>query len=439
MMKKRTKLLSAIMTLVMAIGLMSANAFAAYGDPVYKAPTIAVNKTSVNAGDEVVYTVKQEIACTPDSPPEYALGSFNLRTYLPDEVQFVSATAVHETSYERTSASINAPGGKGEINCWHCFLYFTHNSEENYVDLDDPGYSPFQVYGQMITITIKTKALETGNPKNWFAKTVYNVDAISPLSATIGTEAPAHDHDLSLVPAKEATCTEAGNIEYYICSICNKKFKDAAGTQKIANPQIAALGHKWTVTSTRKATLTADGNIHRRCTRCNAEQDVPIYRPANFKLSATDFTYDGKAKAPAITVTDSKGGRITNFTVSYANNKAIGTGTATVTMNGNYTGSKTLTFRINPPGTSLIKLVKAKKALTVKWKKKGYGYQIQYGLKANFAGAKIATVSKAKTTSKKIGKLKAKKKYYVRIRTYKKVGSTTYVSGWSSVKSAKTK
>ena len=136
---------------------------------------------------------------------------------------------------------------------------------------------------------------------------------------------------------------------------------------------------------------------------------------------------------------NAKGERITSFTVAYTNNKAIGTATATVAMNGNYTGSKALTFRINPPGTTLKKLIKGKKALTVKWNKKAYSYQIQYSLKKNFASAKTVTVKKAKTISKKIGKLKAKKKYYVRIRTFKKVGAITYVSPWSAAKSAKTK
>jgi len=48
-------------------------------------------------------------------------------------------------------------------------------------------------------------------------------------------------------------------------------------------------------------------------------------------------------------------------------------------------------------------------------------------------------VKKNKTTSSTVKKLKAKKKYYVRIRTYKKVNGKTYYSGWSKVKNVKTK
>lgn len=55
------------------------------------------------------------------------------------------------------------------------------------------------------------------------------------------------------------------------------------------------------------------------------------------------------------------------------------------------------------------------------------------------SGKKTVTVSSSKTTSKKITKLKAKKKYYVRVRTYKKVSGTKYYSDWSKTKTVKTK
>jgi hypothetical protein len=77
----------------------------------------------------------------------------------------------------------------------------------------------------------------------------------------------------------------------------------------------------------------------------------------------------------------------------------------------------------------------------VKWKKVSgvTGYQIQYGVKRSLKGAKKVTIPKAGATSKKIKKLKAKKKYYVRIRTYKKVNGRSYYSAWSAKKSKRTK
>lgn len=82
------------------------------------------------------------------------------------------------------------------------------------------------------------------------------------------------------------------------------------------------------------------------------------------------------------------------------------------------------------------------KKLVVKWKKNtaGNGYQIQYYTSKKFAkGNKTKTISKNKTTSYTIKKLKKKKTYYVRIRTYKKVSEKTYYSEWSSVKKVKIK
>ena len=68
------------------------------------------------------------------------------------------------------------------------------------------------------------------------------------------------------------------------------------------------------------------------------------------------------------------------------------------------------------------------------------GYQVTYAINSKFtSGKKTVTVSSSKTTSKKITKLKAKKKYYVRVRTYKTVSGTKYYSDWSKTKTVKTK
>ena len=91
--------------------------------------------------------------------------------------------------------------------------------------------------------------------------------------------------------------------------------------------------------------------------------------------------------------------------------------------------------------TSITKLKKGRKSITVKWKKRSKvtGYQIQYGTNSKFRGAKKIKVKKASATSKTIRKLKAKKKYYVRVRAYKKVKGKTYYSRWSKKKAVKTR
>ena len=110
--------------------------------------------------------------------------------------------------------------------------------------------------------------------------------------------------------------------------------------------------------------------------------------------------------------------------------------------NSKYTAvSKTITVTVNPSGTNLKKLKKnGSGKMTVTWKKnkKITGYQISYSMSSDFKGEKIKTVKKNKTVKLVLKKLK-KKKYYVRIRTYKTVGGKKYYSAWSKAKSIKIK
>jgi len=156
-------------------------------------------------------------------------------------------------------------------------------------------------------------------------------------------------------------------------------------------------------------------------------------------------TYTGKSLKLSIVVKDGnktiKNG--TDYNVSYKNNKKVGTASVVITGKGNYTGTVTKTFKINPKGTSLKKLTKGKKQFKVTWKKQKKqtsGYEIQYSTNKKFkSGNKKVKIKKNKTTSSTVKKLKAKKKYYVRIRTYKTVNGKTYYSGWSKVKNVTTK
>ena len=95
-----------------------------------------------------------------------------------------------------------------------------------------------------------------------------------------------------------------------------------------------------------------------------------------------------------------------------------------------------------PKSTNPKKVKAAKKAISVTWKKVSgvKGYQIQVATDKKFKkNKKTVTIKKQKTTKTTVKKLKAKKKYYVRIRTYKIVNGKKVYSSWSKVKSVKTK
>ena len=89
---------------------------------------------------------------------------------------------------------------------------------------------------------------------------------------TVEEVIPKLGHDLKNTPAKEATCTEAGNTEYYTCSRCEKLFSDEVGKIEItkADTVVAALGHAWAeeYTVDTPATCTAAGSESKHCTRC---------------------------------------------------------------------------------------------------------------------------------------------------------------------------
>lgn len=100
------------------------------------------------------------------------------------------------------------------------------------------------------------------------------------------------------------------------------------------------------------------------------------------------------------------------------------------------------TKTVKPKKTSIKKLSKGKKKFTVTWAKVSgiKGYQIQYSSDKKFKkNNKSVTVTKQKTTKDTVKKLKSKKKYYVRVRTYKTVNGKKIYSSWSKVKSVKTK
>ena len=105
----------------------------------------------------------------------------------------------------------------------------------------------------------------------------------------------------------------------------------------------------------------------------------------------------------------------------------------------------TATEQVNvatPKSTNIKKNKAAKKAVSVEWKKVGgvKGYQVQVATDKKFKkNKKTVNIKKQKTTKTTVKKLKAKKKYYVRIRTYKIVNGKKVYSSWSKVKGVKTK
>ena len=237
-----------------------------------------------------------------------------------------------------------------------------------------------------------------------------------------------HTHNLTLVAAKAATCTEGGKEAYYKCEGCGKFYEDVLGTKEITD--LASWGNIAKIAHTTKQTVTKASSI---------------------KLKATSLTYNGKVRTPKVIVNDRTGKTLvknTDYTVSYAKGrKYVGKYAVKITFKGKYSGTKTLYFTIKPKATSISSLKAGSKKFTVKWKKQATqttGYQVQVATNKKFKkNKKTVTIKKQKTTKTTVKKLKAKKKYYVRVCTYKTVKingkSIRIYSGWSKTKTVTTK
>ena len=250
-------------------------------------------------------------------------------------------------------------------------------------------------------------------------------------------------HNYTESITKQPTCTEPGR-KTLTCSICGA-VKDTTSIPKTAH----TYKNKKV---TKRATTSKNGTFTAVCSVCGAEQTEVIYAAKTIKLSKTSMTYNGKKQKPSVTITDAAGKKLkngTDYKVTYPKKtQNVGKYTVTVTLKGNYTGTVKKTFTILPKNTAISKLTASKNTVTVKWKKQTKqtaGYEIQYSTSSKFTKKTTKTVKAAKNsmTSKKITKLKAKKKYYVRIRTYQtvKVGkkSTKIYASWSKAKTVTTK
>lgn len=191
------------------------------------------------------------------------------------------------------------------------------------------------------------------------------------------------------------------------------------------------------IVSTDKAagTITAQYTIQAKDVSKASDISVP---------NISNKTYNGKAQKPAVTVVDNTRGAVltegTDYTRTDASNTTPGTATVTLTFSGNYTGTKTLSYKIVPKKTSISRVSAGKKKATVSYKKVSgiSGYQVKAG--TNRAVTKETKTNNTTKTKYTMNSLKSKKRYYFKVRTYytTSAGKKVY-SSWSGVKSVKVK
>ncbi len=328
-------------------------------------------------------------------------------------------------------------------------------------------------------------------------------------------------HDAVEDAAVEPTCETTGLTRGSHCAVCSIVMEK--------QEEIPKLGHSYEKKIT-KATTSKNGKIEQKCKVCGKTKKETIYYPKTVTLSTTNYTYTGKTKTPAVTVTDAAKNKISdaNYTVSYPSKRVnAGTyeivikfkgdlysgtlkkkfyinkasqeisgenytkklGSSSFSLSGvkrvkgdgalSYSSSKTKVATVSKYGKVTLKSIgkttititaaetknykKTKKKITVKvrpatmkinsvktyskgsftlyWTRNRLlsAYQIQYGTKSDFSDAKTVTIKSPSSSCKTICKLKAGKKYYIRLRGYKKVDGEIYRSLWSSTKTITTR
>ena len=157
---------------------------------------------------------------------------------------------------------------------------------------------------------------------------------------------------------------------------------------------------------------------------------------------ASSVSFTGSNVTPSVTV--KAAGRTltsgTDYTVSYSNNKNVGTASVYVYGKGNYSGSLSAKFDIVPAKQQIQKLETRYKGFYIDWAQKGSatGYDVEYSVNSNMSGAVSRHLTANKPDTLTISGLAGDKVYYVRVRSYTNVNGKVYYGAWSDVKSIKT-
>ena len=218
---------------------------------------------------------------------------------------------------------------------------------------------------------------------------------------------------------------------------------------KNSNPSVAAVSSSGIVTMKRsgKTTITVSAPESAKYKSGGSKKIILTVKKAVPVLKISDKTVSVTAKPFYLKVKNSGSGKLrftsSNKKVASVSKKGkvtvkkIGTAVLTVraASDSRYSAAaKKIRIRVTPPKTSVRKLTAGKKSITVFWNKKGgiSGYQIRYAAKKDMKHAAYLKIKNTSVTSKTIRGLRAKRRYYVQVRTYKKSAGKNYYSSWST-------
>ena len=194
--------------------------------------------------------------------------------YVEKEQVEIPALGHKMTKTEAKAATCTEAGNKEYWTCSTCHKVFSDEHGETETTVAE---MTIQAKGHTMTKTEAKAATctEAGNKAYWTCNTCHKVfsDEHGETETTVADMAiKAKGHTMTKTEAKDATCTEAGNKEYWTCSTCHKVFSDEHGETEttVAEMTIQAKGHTMTKTEAKAATCTEAGNKeYWTCSTCH--------------------------------------------------------------------------------------------------------------------------------------------------------------------------
>ena len=238
-------------------------------------------KTTLDVSTLEVKDVDQTVALTIEMEKDIVIDGFGGQLYWPQEIKL---TSISNEELGLTGGDYNLANGK--------FGWSSPDAENQNFKYIITAVFTVPANTTAGTYEIGVKDLEItcdyGTPYD-DAKALV---ASSTLTISGGVTPPQHTCTLTKVPAKAATCTEDGNIEYYQCSDpdCGKLYKDAAGTQEITKDDtVIKAGHKYgDLIPEVSATCGKDGvKAHYECSVCHKNFDTNFDELTDLVIPAT--------------------------------------------------------------------------------------------------------------------------------------------------------
>ncbi len=201
------------------------------------------------------------------------------------------------TKTEAKEPTCTEDGNSAYWTCSVCGKFFSDENGKNEIEKDSwvieaTGHSLTKTEAKEPTCT------EDGNSEYWTCSICNKFFSDEEGTTEIEKDSwviEAKGHSLTKTEAKAPTCTEDGNSEYWTCSVCGKFFSDEDGTTEIEKDSwiIEAKGHSfgdWTVT--KEPTCTEAGKQMRVCTVCGAVEEASVPACACPSAELTDVPQD---------------------------------------------------------------------------------------------------------------------------------------------------